>query len=113
VLYSRRWPAPWDLLQVPALARFWERFFRHEAEVTSEECRALLGLEMVARWTRRGQWVEVYATPGPTPPESEMVRRWAPVATDCRLGLSNGENPQSENRGDTRFGWLNPLHSPY
>jgi hypothetical protein len=61
VLYSRQWEPSWTLLQVPVLRRFCERFYGYQPDAGSGELRPDLPLAPIARWSQRGQWIEVYA----------------------------------------------------
>ncbi len=61
VLYSRTWEPSWGVLQWSALREFLNRFYEYEREMTPGEVRQHFGLVPVQRWTRRGQWIEVFA----------------------------------------------------
>jgi 4-amino-4-deoxy-L-arabinose transferase-like glycosyltransferase len=63
VLYSRTWEPGWGVLQWPALRDFLSRFYEYEREMTPDEVRQHFGLVPVQRWSRRGQWVEIFARP--------------------------------------------------
>jgi 4-amino-4-deoxy-L-arabinose transferase-like glycosyltransferase len=63
VLYSRTWEPRWGVLQWPAVREFLSRFYEYEREMTPAEVRAHFGLVPVQRWTRRGQWIEIFARP--------------------------------------------------
>jgi hypothetical protein len=63
VLYSRTWEPRWGVLQWPVLRDFLSRFYEYEREMTPEEVRQHFGLVPVQRWSRRGQWVEIFARP--------------------------------------------------
>ena len=63
VLYSRTWEPAWGVLQWPALRDFLSRFYEYEREMTPDEVRQHFGLVPVQRWSRRGQWVEIFARP--------------------------------------------------
>ena len=64
VLYSREWQPSWSPLRLPAVNRFWTRFFGREPPVPGEEIERRLDLRRIAAWTRRGQWIEVYGRNG-------------------------------------------------
>ena len=64
VLYSRTWEPSWGVLRWRAVQEFLKRFYAYEPEMDSAAVRAHFGLQEVARWSRRGQWIEVYARPG-------------------------------------------------
>lgn len=59
VLYSTAWD-PLGLMENPRWIAFIERYYGYEPPVGPEEIRVLLGAHRVARWTRHGQWIEVY-----------------------------------------------------
>jgi 4-amino-4-deoxy-L-arabinose transferase-like glycosyltransferase len=63
VLYSRTWEPGWGVLQWPAVRDFLQRFYEYERQLTPAEVHQHFGLVSVQRWTRRGQWIEVYARP--------------------------------------------------
>lgn len=61
VLYSRTWEPAWGVLQNPLVRRFLGHFYQYEPQMNEQQCREVLGLTRVGRWSRRGQWVELYA----------------------------------------------------
>jgi hypothetical protein len=63
VLYSRTWEPGWGVLQWAPAREFLQRFYEYEPQMTPAEVRRHFGLVSVRRWTRRGQWIEVYARP--------------------------------------------------
>jgi 4-amino-4-deoxy-L-arabinose transferase-like glycosyltransferase len=63
VLYSRTWEPGWGVLQWAPARDFLQRFYEYERQMTPAEVRRHFGLVPVHRWTRRGQWIEVYARP--------------------------------------------------
>ncbi len=63
VLYSRTWDPPWGVLRIPPVERFLSRYYDYEPQLTASEAKQFLNLDRVARWDRRGQWVEVYERP--------------------------------------------------
>jgi hypothetical protein len=63
VLYSRTWEPSWGVLQWPALRDFLGRFYEYQREMTPAEVRQRFGLVSVQRWTRRGQWIEIFSRP--------------------------------------------------
>ncbi len=65
ILYSRTWDPPWGVLRLPAVDRFLRRFYDYEPQMSSAEVTSVLGLRPVMRWDRRGQWIEIFAKPGP------------------------------------------------
>jgi 4-amino-4-deoxy-L-arabinose transferase-like glycosyltransferase len=62
VLYSVTWD-PLGLTQNRRWTAFLERYYEYSPPVGAGELREILGAHPVARWTRRGQWIEVYALP--------------------------------------------------
>ncbi len=67
VLYSRTWEPEWGVLRFPGVERFLHHFYEYEPQMNSSQVREHFGLVPIQRWTRRGQWVEVYARPGAVP----------------------------------------------
>lgn len=67
VLYSVAWD-PLGLMENPRWTAFIKRYYGYERPVGAEEIRALLGAHGVARWTRHGQWIEIYRTGSPAVP---------------------------------------------
>jgi hypothetical protein len=63
VLYSRTWEPSWGVLQWPVLRHFLSRYYEYEREMTSAEVRQHFGLVPIQRWTRRGQWIEIFSRP--------------------------------------------------
>jgi Dolichyl-phosphate-mannose-protein mannosyltransferase len=63
VLYSRTWEPGWGVLQWAPARDFLQRFYEYERQMTPAEVHRHFGLVPVHRWTRRGQWIEVYARP--------------------------------------------------
>jgi 4-amino-4-deoxy-L-arabinose transferase-like glycosyltransferase len=61
VLYSRTWEPGWGVLQWPVVRRFLARYYEYEREMDSGDVRQHFGLTLVRRWTKRGQWIAVYA----------------------------------------------------
>ena len=61
VLYSRTWDPDWGVLRIPLVRNFLGRFYEFEPQMNAQQCRDILGLAQVGRWSRRGQWVEIYA----------------------------------------------------
>jgi len=59
VLYSTAWD-PLGLMENPKWTAFIQRYYGYEPPVGPEEIRVLLGAHRVARWTRHGQWIEIY-----------------------------------------------------
>ena len=63
VLYSRTWEPRWGVLQWRPLRAFLSRYYEYEREMTPAEVEARFGLVSVQRWTRHGQWIEIFARP--------------------------------------------------
>jgi hypothetical protein len=63
VLYSRTWVPKWSVLQVSMVDRFLSKFYEYEPQMTAEQCKSMLGLVPVNRWTQRGQFIEVFVKP--------------------------------------------------
>ncbi len=63
VVYSRTWEPRWGVLAIPAVERFLRQYYEYEPQMDPGEILARFGMHSVAHWTRRGQWIEVYARP--------------------------------------------------
>jgi len=59
VLYSEAWD-PLGLMRNPLWTEFLRRYYDYEPPVSAKEVGVLLGGRLVARWTRHGQWIEIY-----------------------------------------------------
>lgn len=59
VLYSVAWD-PWGLMQNQRWTTFLQRYYEYEPPVDAAQMRVLLNAHSVARWTRHGQWIEIY-----------------------------------------------------
>ena len=59
VLYSVAWD-PLGLMQNQRWTAFLKRYYEYEPPVNANQVRVLLGAQLVARWTRHGQWIEIY-----------------------------------------------------
>ncbi len=59
VLYSEAWD-PLCLMRNPQWTAFLRRYYEYEPPVNASQVRVLLGAQLVARWTRHGQWIEIY-----------------------------------------------------
>jgi 4-amino-4-deoxy-L-arabinose transferase-like glycosyltransferase len=61
ILYSRTWEPGWGVLQWPAVREFLSRYYEYERQMTPAEVERRFGLSPMRRWSRRGQWIEVFA----------------------------------------------------
>jgi hypothetical protein len=59
VLYSVAWD-PLGLMQNQRWTAFLRKYYGYSQPVGPEEVQVLLGAHRVARWTRHGQWIEIY-----------------------------------------------------
>ncbi len=59
VLYSVAWD-PLGLMQNRQWTSFLRKYYGYSPPVSPEEVHVLLGAHRVARWTRHGQWIEIY-----------------------------------------------------
>jgi len=62
VLYSRTWEPNWGVLQFPWVRRLLGHFYEYEPQMDTTGVAEHFGLSPVMRWTRRGQWIEIYAS---------------------------------------------------
>jgi hypothetical protein len=60
VLFSRNPAADSPLFRTALVRSFWNRYWGWEPDIGPAEIRARLPVELVARWSRGGYWVEVY-----------------------------------------------------
>lgn len=60
VLYSADWPVKGGLLDIHPLRSLASSFLDPNINATDDEIRATLGFVPVLRWTRGGQWIEIY-----------------------------------------------------
>jgi hypothetical protein len=61
VVYSRTWEPRLSVISIPMIERFLQQYYSYEKQITAAEIHDRLGLTQVARYTRRGQWIEVYS----------------------------------------------------
>ena len=59
VLYSVAWD-PLGLMENPKWVAFLKSYYGYSPPVGADEIRVLLHAHLVARWTRHGQWIEIY-----------------------------------------------------
>ncbi|MBI3694592.1 MAG: hypothetical protein HY238_07095, partial [Acidobacteria bacterium] len=59
-LYSRSWEPARGWQRWPPVARLLERYFGYTPQIPREELMARFHLRSVARWERRGQWMEIF-----------------------------------------------------
>ena len=64
VMYSRMWEPRWSVLRFAWTRSLLEKFYQYQPQATGTEIARELGLVPVARWERRGQWIEVYGRAG-------------------------------------------------
>jgi len=58
-LYSRQWNPRWSVLRIQIVERLLRRFYRYETSIGPAEIERR-GFRRVARFERRGQWLEIY-----------------------------------------------------
>ncbi len=63
VIFLRTWDTPVNLMRIPAVQGFWQRFCGYAPSATREEVERFVPLRLTARFERRGQWLDVYANP--------------------------------------------------
>lgn len=63
VVFSRNWDPPLNIVRLHPMLNFWERAYGFVPNATEDEARALIPFPIEASFTRRSQWVEVYANP--------------------------------------------------
>ena len=63
VFFSRMWEPQWSWTNIEIVRKIWRHFYGYEPELSIPEMRSR-PLTPVARWERRGQWIEVYEVGG-------------------------------------------------
>jgi hypothetical protein len=61
VVYSRTWEPKWGAIRLDWIRDFLTKYYFYKPQVIAEEITKQLGLLPIARWERRGQWIEIYA----------------------------------------------------
>jgi hypothetical protein len=60
-MYSAEWSGKGLLLDIHPIRSLVRTFLDPNINATDDEIRATLGFVPVLRWTRGGQWIEIYA----------------------------------------------------
>jgi hypothetical protein len=60
VVFSRVWALDGGALDYDFVRTFLERYWGYFRQATPEQIRAGVGFVPVLRWTRHGQWIEIY-----------------------------------------------------
>ena len=61
VVYSRTWEPRWGVINLEWIRWFLTAYYFYKPQITSDQITEDLGLLPIARWERRGQWIEIYA----------------------------------------------------
>lgn len=61
VVYSRTWEPDWGVLRWPLVQQFLTRYYEYGPQINADQVRRHFGLVPIQRWTRGGQWIEIYA----------------------------------------------------
>jgi hypothetical protein len=61
VVYSRTWEPRWGAIRLDWIRQFLTDYYFYKPQITGEQIEKELGLVPIARWQRRGQWIEIYA----------------------------------------------------
>ena len=61
VLYSRTWEPNWGVLRFPLVRKLLTHFYQYGPQMDRAAVFARFHLTPVMRWSRRGQWIEIYA----------------------------------------------------
>lgn len=61
VVYSRTWEPQWGAIQLDWIRQVLTEYYFYQPQITGEQIQKQLGLLPIARWQRRGQWIEIYA----------------------------------------------------
>jgi hypothetical protein len=59
-MYSAEWSVKGRLLDIHPIRSLVHTFLDPNINATADEIRATLGFVPVLRWTRGGQWIEIY-----------------------------------------------------
>lgn len=59
VFFSRMWEPEWSWTNIELVRKIWRHFYGYEPELSVPEMQSR-DVRLVARWVRRGLWVEVY-----------------------------------------------------
>jgi hypothetical protein len=76
VLYSRTWEPTWGVMRVPWVEKVLAHFYEYGPQMDTSGVREHFGMVPAKRWTRRGQWIEIYVrNPSAKPgiPSAERV----------------------------------------
>jgi len=60
VLYCRMWDPRISVLRLPGVIPFISRYYDFAPQLTGSEIAVRFGLIKIARYSRRGQWIEIY-----------------------------------------------------
>ena len=63
VFFPRMWEPQWSWTNIVLVRKIWRRFYGYEPDLSIREMQRR-PLTPVARWERRGQWIEVYEVGG-------------------------------------------------
>ena len=63
VVFSRNWDPKVNLMRLKPLVKYWEGRYDFVPNATPEEARARVPFPMDQRFTRGGQWVDIYVNP--------------------------------------------------
>ena len=66
-LFSHSWDPAWNYFRWPPVRRLRMRFWDYREDITPLEVQAHLPLQLVARWSQGGWWVEIYEWEGSRP----------------------------------------------
>jgi hypothetical protein len=81
VMFSRRWDPEFSLMHLPAVRRFWRRFYQVLPNANETEARARIPFPVEAHFDRRGQWVDIYVNP-------DVRRNGPPGARTASLAIA-------------------------
>ncbi|MGO4882809.1 MAG: ArnT family glycosyltransferase [Bryobacteraceae bacterium] len=101
IFYSRMWEPERSWTRIELVRKIWRHFYGYEPDLTVAEMRTRR-FTPVARWERRGQWIEVYAVGQASwPVQGERSSLGASAARWGRAQLAGGER-SSLKSGPTR-----------
>jgi hypothetical protein len=86
IFFSRMWEPPLSWTHIELVRKIWRHFYGYQPDLSIAEIESR-PLTPLARWTRRGQWIEVYSGAGSQPAEASQA---ASYVRSGLLGSNNG-----------------------
>src|SRR5205085_7913626 len=61
VVYSRTWEPKWGAISTDWIRAILAKYYEYEPQITTAQIEESLGMSPVFSWSRRGQWIQIYA----------------------------------------------------